>query len=49
MATATETQISEPKRAVGEKTVGRLFFLDASVGGKVVSVNANGTAEPRTA
>jgi Low-density lipoprotein receptor repeat class B len=40
MPTPTETQIPQPKR---EKTVGRLFFLDASVGGRIVSVNADGS------
>jgi Low-density lipoprotein receptor repeat class B len=43
MPTPTETQIPEPKRAASEKTVGRLFFLDASVGGRIVSVNADGS------
>jgi hypothetical protein len=43
MTVAIETQNSEPKRAAGEKTVGRLFFLDVSVGGRVVSVNADGS------
>jgi hypothetical protein len=31
------------KRAAGEKTVGRLLFLDASVGGRVVSISADGS------
>jgi hypothetical protein len=35
------TATAEPKR--GETTIGRLFFLDASVGGRVVSVNADGS------
>ena len=37
------TATAEPKRAAGKMTVGRLFFLDASVGGRIVSVNADGT------
>ena len=43
MANSTKTQISEPKGAGSKKTVSRLFFLDASVGGRVVSVNADGS------
>jgi hypothetical protein len=34
---------TELKRAASEKTVGRLVFLDASVGGRIVSVNADGS------
>jgi hypothetical protein len=43
MAIGTETQISQPKLAASEKAVGRLFFLDASVGGRVVCANADGS------
>ena len=43
MAITAQTQTSGPERATGNKTVGRLFFLDASVGGRVVSVNADGS------
>ena len=39
MVTATP----ESKRAASGTTVGRLFFLDASVGGRVVSANADGS------
>jgi hypothetical protein len=39
MVTAT----AESKRAAGEKAIGRLLFLDASVGGRIVSVNADGS------
>jgi hypothetical protein len=35
------TATAEPKRAAAQMTVGRLFFLEASVGGGVVSVNAD--------
>jgi hypothetical protein len=39
MVTAT----AESKRAGTGKTVGRLFFLDVSVGGRIVSANADGS------
>jgi DNA-binding beta-propeller fold protein YncE len=34
---------TELKRTASEETVGRLVFLDASVGGRIVSVNADGS------
>jgi hypothetical protein len=37
------TRTAEPKPAADRKTIGRLFFLDVSVGGRVVSVNADGS------
>lgn len=37
------TAAAEQKRAASEKTVGRLFFLDVSAGGRIVSVNADGS------
>jgi hypothetical protein len=37
------TATAEPKSTASKVTQGRLFFLDASVGGRIVSVNADGS------
>jgi hypothetical protein len=42
MTTATETQISEPKRAASEKTVGRLFVLELNAG-VIHTMNTDGS------
>jgi hypothetical protein len=41
MKSITEIQIEQPKRAVAGKSIGRLFFLEAS-GGRIHSANADG-------
>src|SRR6478752_8181670 len=42
MKTATQPQTSKPTRPSSAKSVGRLYFLEAS-GGRVHSANADGT------
>src|SRR5438067_12559766 len=42
MKTATQPQTSKPTRTSGTKSVGRLYFLEAS-GGRIHSANADGS------
>jgi hypothetical protein len=42
MKSTTETQISKPTAASANKTIDRLFFLDAS-GGRILTVNTDGS------